>query len=62
MRGEGVKKLNWGQIEVGGNFINGQVIGKGYKKWRRTINRTIIVNKIQRLVKAHEYFGYRGNL
>ena len=62
MRGEGVKKLKWGQIEVGGNFINGQVSGKGYKKWRRTFNRAIIVNNIQRVVKAHEYFIYRGNL
>ena len=45
MKGEGVKKLKWGQIEIGGNFSGGQVTGKGFKKWRRTAYKTISVNQ-----------------
>jgi len=36
MRGPGVKKLNGGMLEIGGNFEKGMVNGKGYKKWRAT--------------------------
>ena len=50
MRGEGVKKLKWGAIEIGGLFVNGQVNGKGYKRWRHTQTR----------VKSAGYQG-RGN-
>jgi hypothetical protein len=46
MKGEGVKKINGGIIQIGGNFDKGQVNGKGFKKWRN----------------SKGIFIYRGNL
>ena len=60
MKGEGVKKLNWGQVEIGGHFSYGHVNGKGYKKWRKTVFKTINGQQGQRQVKAYEWFIYRG--
>jgi len=34
IKGQGVKRMNNGQIEIGGNFENGTVSGKGFKKWK----------------------------
>lgn len=62
MKGEGVKKLKWGAIEIGGTFTNGQVNGKGYKKWRKTVSKTLNGPQGARQVKQNDYFIYRGNL
>lgn len=62
IRGEGVKKLKWGQIEIGGYFHGGQITGKGYKKWRTKVAQKIKVNDKLRHISRYEYFIYRGNL
>ena len=65
MRGEGVKKLKWGAIELGGIFVNGQVTGKGYKKWRKTQTRVKSAGYITRGARTTsqgEYYIYRGSL
>ena len=55
MKGQGVKKLKFGAIEITGNFSNGQEVnGKGLKKWRRVIKTG------NRAIKSYEHFIYRG--
>lgn len=34
MRGHGIKKIRWGEVEISGYFNGQHVNGKGYKKWR----------------------------
>jgi len=34
IKGQGVKKMGNGQIEIGGCFDQGVVNGKGFKKWK----------------------------
>lgn len=58
MRGQGVKKLKFGAIEIAGNFgSNQEVHGKGLKKWRKLLKTT----RSSR-AKQYEYYIYRGNL
>ena len=58
MRGQGVKKLKFGNIEVSGAFSNGQEVnGKGLKKWRKALKNTGT-----RTTKQYEYYIYRGQL
>ena len=59
MRGQGVKKLKFGAIEIAGNFGAGQeVFGKGLKKWRKAVKG----DKGSRAAKQYEYYIYRGQL
>jgi hypothetical protein len=46
IKGKGIKRLNNGQIEIGGYFENGEVNSKGYKKWKN----------------MNEVYIYRGDL
>lgn len=58
MRGQGVKKLKFGAIEIAGSFgANQEVHGKGLKKWRK-----VIKNARSMRTKQFEYYIYRGNL
>ena len=57
MRGQGVKKLKFGSIEISGTFSNGQEVnGKGLKKWRKAVKGTVGT----RIGKQYEYYIYRG--
>jgi len=59
MRGQGVKKLKFGAIEIAGSFgTNQEVQGKGLKKWRKVIRGSCGT----RLAKQYEHYIYRGNL
>lgn len=61
MRGNGVKKIRWGEIELSG-FFNGQHInGKGLKKWRTFVSKSIKGTKM-RETKVAEWYIYRGEL
>lgn len=51
IKGEGIKKLNNGEVQIGGVFENGHVNGKGFKKWRSRDSD-----------KHDDVFIYRGNL
>lgn len=58
MKGQGVKKLKFGAIEIAGNFSNGQEVnGKGLKKWRR-----LVKSAGSRATKQYEYYIYRGQM
>jgi hypothetical protein len=52
MKGQGVKKVNNGMLEIGGQYENGTVNGKGHKKWRKEGTS----------IAAQTFYIYRGNL
>jgi hypothetical protein len=56
-----VKKIRWGEIELSGNFLGQQINGKGYKKWRNFVTKTIKGVK-PRETKVAEWYIYRGDL
>ena len=62
MRGQGIKKLKWGEIEISGFFNNQHVNGKGYKKWRQYIKKNVKSLTNKREIKHIEWFIYRGDL
>jgi hypothetical protein len=35
MKGQGIKRMDHGILEIGGQFDGGVVNGKGHKKWRK---------------------------
>lgn len=38
MKGKGVKRLNGGELEIGGIFEKNTVNGKGHKKWSKVVD------------------------
>jgi hypothetical protein len=61
MRGQGVKKLRWGEVEITGVFNGQHVNGKGQKRWRVQIT-VPSTNPKQPPTKKTEWCVYKGEL
>jgi hypothetical protein len=62
MRGQGIKKIRWGEIQLEGYFNGQHINGKGVKKWRTFNVKEIKGTTKSRETKVPEYFIYKGDL